>query len=361
MRAFVLASLSFSLLVAGCSNSKNPGQGTDAGDDQPVDAAPTVLTGEVHMLTFPTVHLEPGQEDTKCVLMRLPNAAEIKVHKFHNHLSQQSHHLIVYKDDMDTTEQLEPFKCQPFTGALNSTGMIAPIMITQKQDDLLELPNDVGYTFAATQMIKLEMHYINTQDTAQDANATVEFQVADPTTVHQEANILFIGDADITIPAGQSETLDAFFTVPYTKISLKDSKIFAITGHTHKLGTNMTVAVGTSKTDTAPTSVYAPTPFSWSEPETTRHDPEFSVPDGGGFKFSCSWQNTTNQQVNFGESANNEMCFFWAYYYPSQGAKVCIHTKQFGGANGLDVCCPGDSLCSLVDGFLDGQGSGSGG
>ena len=42
------------------------------------------------------------------------------------------------------------------------------------------------------------------------------------------------------------------------------------------------------------------------------------------------------------------MCFFWAYYYPSQGSKVCIHTQQAGGASGVDVCCPGDSLCSLV-------------
>jgi len=31
------------------------------------------------------------------------------------------------------------------------------------------------------------------------------------------------------------------------------------------------------------------------------------------------------------------MCFFWAYYYPSQGSHVCFHTNQFGN---VDVCCP---------------------
>ncbi|HEY4060135.1 MAG TPA: hypothetical protein VGM39_26155 [Kofleriaceae bacterium] len=342
MRALVLASLSLSLLVA-CGKDNNPGQSGD--DAPPPDAAPTVLTGEVHTLTFPTIHLAPGEESTKCVVMRLPNIAEIKVHKFHNHLSQQSHHLIVYKDDKDTAEITEPFKCQPFTGALNTTGMVAPMMITQKQDDLLELPNDVGYTFSPNQMIKLEMHYINTQDTAQDANATVEFQVADSATVHQEANILFIGDTDLEIPAGQSYTLDAFFYIP-GYLPLKDSKIFAITGHTHKLGTNMTVAVAESADDPAPRSVYAPQPFTWSEPETTRHDPEFNVPANQGFKFQCSYQNTTDHKVGFGESATDEMCFFWAYYYPSQGAHVCIHTDQFGGH---DLCCPGDPLCAYAD------------
>jgi len=42
------------------------------------------------------------------------------------------------------------------------------------------------------------------------------------------------------------------------------------------------------------------------------------------------------------------MCFFWAYYWPSQGSRVCIHTNQYGGANGYDTCCPGDSVCSLI-------------
>ena len=36
-------------------------------------------------------------------------------------------------------------------------------------------------------------------------------------------------------------------------------------------------------------------------------------------------------------------------YYPSKGAKVCIHTNQAGGANGVDLCCPGNSLCALVE------------
>jgi hypothetical protein len=31
---------------------------------------------------------------------------------------------------------------------------------------------------------------------------------------------------------------------------------------------------------------------------------------------------------------------------------VCFHTEQYGGVNGLNLCCPGDSLCSLLeDGF----------
>ena len=42
------------------------------------------------------------------------------------------------------------------------------------------------------------------------------------------------------------------------------------------------------------------------------------------------------------------MCFFWAYYYPSKGAKVCIHSDKIGG--GVDFCCPGSPYCSFFGG-----------
>ena len=68
---------------------------------------------------------------------------------------------------------------------------------------------------------------------------------------------------------------------------------------------------------------------------------DFTVPTGGGFDFQCTWTNagTSARQVQFGESANDEMCFFWSYYYPSRGAKVCFHSEQ-GPTGPVDLCCP---------------------
>jgi hypothetical protein len=75
-------------------------------------------------------------------------------------------------------------------------------------------------------------------------------------------------------------------------------------------------------------------------------DPPIVIPDGGGFRFTCDYNNAGNTDVKFGESANDEMCFFWAYYYPSKGAFVCAHTDQVAG--GFDLCCPGNPLCSQL-------------
>jgi copper type II ascorbate-dependent monooxygenase-like protein len=309
---------------------------------------PTEAIVDHYALTWGPVTVPPASEATQCIWMHLSNATEIKVHQLHNVLGPSSHHLIVYKDDMDATEQLTPVPCQPFTGALNTTGKIFPVMITQKHDDALTLPHGVAYTLAPHQMIKIEMHYLNATDAAVQATATVDFGAADPAAIQDEANILFIGTPDVMLPSNTMTEVHEYFSPGYAGLDLSSARFFAITGHTHKLG--LSVEVGTAAAPMGPfTSVYSPASFLWSEPETTTHDPEFTLPDGGGFDFTCRYYNSTSGSVRFGESANDEMCFFWAYYYPSNGAHVCAHTNY----HNLDVnlCCPeaGPQLCGLLD------------
>jgi hypothetical protein len=334
MHPIVLAALlATSVLIAGCQS--DPG---DGGDD------PLIAQ---YSLTWGPVAVAPSQESTQCVWLRLSNDAEIKVHQMHNALSASSHHLIVYRDDLDTTEQPTPVPCQPFTGALNTTGRIFPIMVTQKRDEVLTLPQGVAYTLAPHQMIKIEMHYLNATDAAIQATATTDLFAAEPTAIRDEANFLFIGTPDISLAPNAMTEVHEFFNPSRASLNLDTAKFFAITGHTHKFG--LSVEIGTAETPSGPvTEVYAPATFLWNEPETTMHAPPFQVPSAGGFDFTCRYYNNSSTTVGFGESANDEMCFFWAYYYPSNGSHVCVHTDRFGA--GLDLCCPeaGPALCDLV-------------
>jgi hypothetical protein len=285
--------------------------------------------------------------------LRLSNTTAIKVHQMRNLLSGGSHHLIVYKnDDPAAVEKTTPERCTPFAGALNLSGKVAPVMITQKAEDALTLPDRVAYTFAPNQLIRIEMHFINSTDAPIEVSATSEFYAVPDSEIDHEANILFIGTPDIDIPAGATMDVQTYFTPSRAQLDLGAAKFFAITGHTHHHGLNVTVSTATS-TGGPRNSVYAPSSFSWSEPETTVHKPEFTMPTGlqAGFDLKCSYHNTSNQRVSFGESANDEMCFFWAYYYPSKGSHVCVHTSQFGG---LDICCPeaGD-ICNQISDMLE--------
>jgi hypothetical protein len=348
--------LSIVMIFACGKDTPGSNNGSDAGPDYTADAPP--LSGDKYSLTWGPVDVQPGEENTQCIWLRLNNDAEIDVHQIHNVLSTTSHHLIVYKDDMDTVEQTTPMPCQPFTGALNATGMIEPITITQKHDDEITLPEHVAYKFAPHQMVKLEMHYINSGDAASMAQATVDFFAADPSTIQYEAAVLFTGSPDIGdldpnnqnmpkgIAPGASYTLHQFFTVP-SYLDLSQSHIFAITGHEHHYGTGVQLQVAPSPSGPM-TMVYNPMPFQWAEPATANFAQPFAIPVGGGLDITCSWTNTGTQTAKFGESANDEMCFAWMYYYPSQGSKVCIHTEQIGGASGYNACCPGDPACDLI-------------
>ncbi|MDB5213028.1 MAG: hypothetical protein JWO86_955 [Myxococcaceae bacterium] len=326
------ASLGVGLAVAACSSS---GSTTPAAPKSP--APPTVT------LSFPSIPVAAGEEKTQCIVARLGNATPMHVGAVHNVLGETSHHLIVYRVN-DTVEQLTPFSCQPFTDTLDPTKG-STIMVTQKKDDLLTLPPGVAYSLDANQMIRLEMHYINASSTTKMVTATSTMIPISDDDFHDEAGFLFIGNPDIRIPPKSAFTLGpTFFQIPQ---GLSGVKFFAMTGHEHQFGTNVQVTMSTTDTDPGK-MIYDVPGWLWSEPKTEVFTTPFTVPDDGGFTFTCSWNNTSDKSVGFGESANDEMCFFWAYYYPSQGSRVCFHTSRIGGTGGGDICCPSDPLCNLI-------------
>jgi hypothetical protein len=320
--------LAATLCFAACSKSAGAPSGVPA--------------GTIYSLTFSPGTVQPGEEHTKCVVLRLGNPESIHVGTIHNTLSDGSHHMIVYRST-ETVEQPTPFDCLPFTDTLDpSKG--STLMVTQKKDDTLNLPDGVGFTLDANQMIRIELHYLDPTQVPLDVTATTNFVTMDDSQFQNEADFLFIGDPDISIPPNSSTTLGPiFFRLPS---EYSGSQFFAITGHEHQFGTDVKVAVATGPGDPG-TSVYDVPGWLWSEPATVVANPPFTVPDNGGFSFTCDWTNTSNNTVAFGESAHDEMCFFWAYYYPSQGARVCLHSDKYGG--GIDICCPGPSLiCAYV-------------
>ncbi|HEY2746682.1 MAG TPA: hypothetical protein VGL86_18760 [Polyangia bacterium] len=295
---------------------------------------------ESFTVTYPSLMVDPGVERTQCVTLSLHNSTAVHIGQIHNMLSQVSHHMIVYRVT-DTVEAPTPVDCQPFVDTLDPNNG-SPMMITQKKDDLLNLPSGVAYTLQPNQMLRLEMHYINATSSPQMLTGSSTMTTSH--TYHDEANFLFIGNPDIKIPAGSSFTLGPTY-FPLESDTFGGANFFAFTGHEHQWGTGVTVQTAANATDTAGQMVYDVPNWVWSDPLTTFFDPPVQIPDGGGFNFTCQWENQSDATVKFGESANDEMCFFWAYYYPSKGAYVCIHTAQDGGH---DFCCPGDVECAFI-------------
>jgi len=307
--------------AAGLPASANPLPGA-AGATPPPSAATAGNTGSAGMaatlpvepvpdatlkITVPQV--APGSEDTQCVVVRLATAAPMNVIKLHNRLSQGSHHFIVTALTDPSTAERPLARCQGFGGSVAG----APLAITQAHDDYVHLPEGVGYRLEAGQVMHLEMHYINAGDRTLDITGTTDLFAAAPGVQIQEGAVLLVGTADFAIPAhGTLETAPKFLALP---AGMEDVKFYAITGHTHRFGTDVRVSLA-SDTMAPVMPLYAPARFDWESPETKQLGPHVSVPKGGGFLLQCAWNNTTDGEIRWGESANAEMCFFWGYYYP---------------------------------------------
>jgi hypothetical protein len=344
--------LGLALLCAACSGTSvadDPGDGSGgaSGTTSGSGGASTTtggggsLGGDTFKITLGPIEVEPGVENTQCIIARLGNEQPVHIGRIHNQLSDLSHHLVLYTSS-DTEEVLEPFDCEPFVDTLDPTNG-SPLMVSQKAEDTLDLPEGVGFVMEANQMMRLELHYINASATTQSITASSELHELPEEKFEHEAGFLFVGNPDISIPPMSTHTLGPTqFVIP---ADYADVSFFAVTGHTHQWGTD--VQISTTDGSGAPMdAIYAPQDFDWEEPPTIVHDPPFTIPSGGGFSFTCSWNNLSSESVGFGESANDEMCFFWTYYYPSQGSRVCVHTDQFPG--GLDMCCPGHAFCDQL-------------
>lgn len=286
--------------LAGCGSSAST---PDASPDAP---------GHTTTLQMPSVALAPGQETTQCIVVPLGNDTPQMLRRAHSVIASGSHHLIVYRVPATTPAQLTPTPCEPFADA---TAGISPVIIAESPDSEVVYPDNVGLPVEAHQMMKLEEHFINAGDTTLHSRGTVEFTLIDPDPGVVAANLLFWGPQGFEIKPHATGSADLAHPVP------AGVKVFGLTTHEHHFGTLATIEL-TTNASAAGTELYRNT--DWAHPPLKTFDPPLTFDGTQWLRLHCGWFNTSNDPVRFGLSGvTDEMCFFWAYYFPSQGFQVC--------------------------------------
>jgi hypothetical protein len=302
--------------VAGCSSNDEP-----ESNSNPIPPGET----EAFELEFRLEDVPPGIEGTRCIQMRLPNDEPVAIGRLVNTISSSSHHFVVSslaerpEGEPPLEENRTPTECRPFQAPL----LGSPLAITQKHEDSYSLPPGIGYALVPHQMIHLELHYINSGTEPVDILAQSELIPLKAGELVHEASVMVVGNLDVQIPPNSEHVLGPTYReVPE---QYNDVSIYAMTGHTHRYGTNVHVDSMDAPNGTT-TPRYALDNFVWDAPEVVTFDPAFKVPAGGGFSYTCSWNNPTGDMITFGESANQEMCFFWVYYYPKKPGRALLLT-----------------------------------
>ncbi len=302
---FTSALPGFSLLAAAVSCTLGCGAG-DPGDEAPI----TTFQATAGPWT-----IEPGGEETKCVVFRLDNPEGAFIRRMRGKLKDGSHHMTLYKS-VDEVERREPFDCVAFESSLRGD---RPIFIAQQKETELSFPSDeagtpIGYKLEPRQMVRLEMHYMNASPAPIAVQSDVHLDTVPLSTKVVETDIAFWTTFDIEIPPNSAHATPVKFTR-----GLEGTRSFALTTHQHHLATRMRVWHADSASDTAGRVVADST--DWADPPLEIFDPPLVFGDGGkaGLAFQCEWSNPTPNTVRVGESVNDEMCLTWHYYYPSRG------------------------------------------
>jgi hypothetical protein len=82
--------------------------------------------------------------------------------------------------------------------------------LTQVAHDVTTYPPGVGRSLAASDVIRLNMHYLNTTTASQQSNAEVTVRYTDAKAVAQLAAEVFIYGGSLRVPVGQSTQMFSY-------------------------------------------------------------------------------------------------------------------------------------------------------
>lgn len=171
----------------------------------------------------------------------------------------------------------------------------------------LIFPEGVGLRIPAGQEVILQLHVYNPTPGPLGGVSGIEIIELTEAEVTDEAEIFLPGPVALEIPPQQETTQTGRCTVN------GEQNVFALFPHMHKLGTHFktTLTLGGEET------VLHDEPYEFEHQPFLSFEP-IAMQPGDTIETSCTWNNTTNQEVSFGESSESEMCFSIMYRWPVQ-------------------------------------------
>jgi hypothetical protein len=180
---------------------------------------------------------------------------------------------------------------------------------------LLQFPAGVGLKIAAGNQLILNLHLLNAGgDTLTGLSGTRVHTVPQSEVTHMAEGIL-AGTVTLNILPGQVTTQIGYCTMS------SDVTLFAVAPHMHKLGIHEKVVAERASADEV---VLFDGPYDFNEQSYQLISP-LDVAKGDRVRVECTYNNTTDNTVTFGQSTYSEMCFAGIYRYPADGTRfVCV-------------------------------------
>jgi hypothetical protein len=242
-----------------------------------------------------SVNVPAGSEQVLCRRFVVPADRNVEVAGFEHQYAPGAHHVILYREpgaDPGSVSD-ESFECGEIAGPL--------LYSSQLVNDARRYPTGVGFPTQAGDVLRLELHVVNSESVARDVGVRLNLWYSQAE-VATEAGTFFFYDRDILLPPHEPTTVRMRCEVP------KDIQIPFLAPHTHRLGTAFRAKIGDRLVlDSG----------GYGDLTTVDFDPPLSVRAGEFIEFECDYVNDSAMPVVEGPSRDqNEMCLLLGGYYP---------------------------------------------
>lgn len=318
MRPIVLSILSAGLLI-GCSGSSND-KGKPNGNAEATDKDMEYLE-----LDEGTFTVDPGKEATWCV--RIPFPKEFRGRKlglmgWGSDLPKPTHHFFM-SYSAKPVEGDAPVPCNG-TDALvpqsNLVGEFDPSVGAAKMlfgagtgKHEFQSSRDYGRILDTSGSFVTNHHVLNLGTEPAHMYGRFRLAVKDAALVVHPVSQITCNAIDVKLPAGQATQVTATCLAPF------DMDIVLMSSHAHARLTKAETRFYDG-TETKPDVLYTST--EWDSPKIQIMDTPLvpvHLKAGQGLTYTCYYQNASPHEIDFGLSANDEMCVtFDGFAYPPE-------------------------------------------
>ncbi len=299
-------------LLLSCGGKSDPADSA-GGAGIPVLEPPPA--GEGFQLKMTGFTAPPYEEVWVCSVYDAPNTAYAAVNRVEYLQNEGTHHMTLSTVAL-SGHVLEPgmYDCNDLYG--NASLMEDQVMFFGNQgagEGEMQLPAGTVANLPPNLQVIHEVHYVNPTDQPVELFSYVNGWTIPSDEVTEMIWGGQVRDETISIPAGSEVT-------EWTRCVMnEDVEVIFLASHTHKLGKRFTIA----PFDGSSTGDLIFDNDDWHDPKITQFDPPLVVPAGQGFEYACTWANTTDAEINYGLTADDEMCNMTLVFTPFSTSARC--------------------------------------
>lgn len=292
------------VVLSGCSAEEPPGRASS-------ETVGIIRTDRGWTFRTASLTVDPGQERYLCYA--ISTSEDLRVHRFHYSKTPAIHHFLL-------SEALEPEPEGLHECPLLFEPTWAPLFTATTADAALTTPEGSAKILPKGTELVLQSHLVNTTDHRIVTNMDIDL-AASPDEAPEPVGFLGFGSANIELPPGRVTTVESSCKLD------EDARFYAIVPHMHYLGRRLELDFGTDPSSLA--AAYVRDPFSFDDQHFDAF--ERTVPAGTVARVKCTYDNTTNETVTFGESSHDEMCIAAGFVVGRGDLKLCTGALPVDG------------------------------